>query len=96
MGGATGNGAYIQAILEYAQLVAVCVYNGNVVLFVGEVLCQGTANLAGTKNNDLQVTRSSDESVCTINKRPAECKGHGRGIMHICYGVHTAVFLSLA
>jgi hypothetical protein len=53
VGGASGDGADVQAILQRAQLVTVRVHHGDVVLFVGQVFRERAADLASSENDDL-------------------------------------------
>ncbi len=52
MRGAARHRADIQAVLQGAQFRCVYIDDGNIVLFVGEVFCQGAADLTGTENDD--------------------------------------------
>ena len=44
---AAGDDADVQLVLQCTELGAVGVDNGDVILLVGQVLCEGAANLAG-------------------------------------------------
>ena len=59
MGCTAGNCAYIQPVLQQPQLFTIGINHSNVILFIGEVFCQGATDLAGAKNNDLHRSGSS-------------------------------------
>ena len=58
--GLAGDGADVQPVLQGAELVAVGVDHRDVVLLYGQVLGQGTADLAGAKDNDFHGSGSSN------------------------------------
>jgi len=77
----------LQAVLQFLQMSCIRIDHGDIVLFVGEVFCQGAAHLAGPENDNFHGLGSSYPNgpnyLRTLKKSRTDCKG-GRGvIVHI-------------